>query len=923
MFKKNEVLGYIFIVLLVLLLLAILYKNKTSETFVINPSTIANFSSTLQTAGPSTIDNPSYDGLYTDPALGVNHDIKNRACKVYNISDKDLGLDDDNVDTQLRQLCDSGFFDQTPEYVAKRLNYLRTMKQTNTQEYRNLQWYQKLKPNMPNGACKVQLFDWSEPNVTADGIKYPIKNTDANRIGNRGDPKDWAFCYHPLTSANPIDTAQPIIGNGLITTNDVVNPYNDGNPYSRISFTTFTVDDFKKNPVQLPGTNINDSICAPANVNSAVLGKLPTDNGVFLAFQLDKNSIIKYFTPTKFNTKTYRMEAITDPQELFNIYGSLFTITGNGNTNILTPKNLNAQIYTMINDICINTNNVGTIFENSGRIIDVKGPTQFIFSLSKNVKMSAKELSRSTEDVTSGDVDTLKERLMNFQANEQTIQDTIEQLQKALPPKPINPGDHSNDSVLSPSTANAINQFIQQENLYAAQELNIIHYEQTSLDNIKKQIAIINKLIQIYNNFDSSINTIINNRTLGNSVADWNQLSISNGFVNKKFIGLDYITQSNDNNFYVYINSTNKNTMCKDCDACNRPTPSAYCCEICTLNKLLTALTGLQQKAQGELDNAQAEQEMALKAAADAAFAKWKNMGCFKDNTSSPFLPNNLGSVKSARECSVLAANNNYVTMGLQNGNCYAGPDGIIYNMLGAQTCPSNGLGGVGINQIYSLNHQLPIIPPPPPPPPKPANQYGPFRFHFTAPGMLLIGPDEKNGLLQILKPLSTFTIVNNLKLDMATPETIMNEGSWTPKTTFTVQDIIPFDANNSFTWIIYTPATIYFVEHHFMTILHYPPPVGAIPPNVIGWHFAEPGKWLLGSELITSNPSVNIELRLKPGTKFKILSMAKPPKNNSYLTTTYTVTGYTNFDGSMKWLNYTPATPFEAFNQLHFQIVG
>lgn len=448
--KNGKILVFVFVGIIILLLTALWYQNYNTETFDMN-STIAADSNldanvqTITTDPASLFNDPS---MYIDPTLGKNTDINQRECAVYYVNHPNT-----QVDQSLRILCDQGFFDKPEVTMKVRENILRQKQQSGTitteenQELKFIQWYNWYKPRLPNGACKVSFSGWVEPTKTSDNQDYPIKNSANFADVNRGDPKDWAFCYQAINSVGGDSineqasrAAKKMADEKAILSSDVaVKPFNNNETYARIAFKTLTLDDFIKDATKMnnqpDGSDLNNIVCAAGNLQPA--SGLPAD-GSFIIVRLNETNNIQNFNFGLYNPTSQRVQLINDATTLSTIYKQLFTIQLRDTTVYIVPNRFNGTIYTLKNDICKSVNNKNTALEKSGRIVGVTSTKQFIFSLVANIGIQAKVLyqSLSPDDITYGDIPKLQQTLLNLQVQQTQTQQQIDSF--VLPPSTPN-----------------------------------------------------------------------------------------------------------------------------------------------------------------------------------------------------------------------------------------------------------------------------------------------------------------------------------------------------------------------------------------------------------------------------------------------------------------------------------------------------
>jgi hypothetical protein len=371
--------------------------------------------------------------MYIDPTLNQTTNISQRPCSVYYVSDPNK-----NINDTLCALCDQGFFDNPPVTMQVRQAILDGKRSSGTmtaaeQTERNyIDWYNWIKPKLPNGACKVSFDDWVEPTKTPDNQIYPIKNQNNAKDVTRGQPQDWAFCFKPVNAAAgesasskaTLMSQQFADEKAVLSTNGVFQPFNNGDQYARVAFKTFVLDDFirdaKKIRNQPDGTDLNNFICKAGNLPPA--NDLPPD-GSFLELVLDSTNTIKSLMPTLYNLTTQSIKPITGAQTLYNIYKQFFTIQQRGNVVYIVPNRFNSLIYKLQLDIC-------------NRVKKVVSKTQFVLSLVSSMGLNAQSLYQSLgpDDITYGDIPTLQARITTLQSQQSQVQQQIDAYIASPPP---------------------------------------------------------------------------------------------------------------------------------------------------------------------------------------------------------------------------------------------------------------------------------------------------------------------------------------------------------------------------------------------------------------------------------------------------------------------------------------------------------
>lgn len=103
-------------------------------------------------------------------------------------------------------------------------------------------------------------------------------------------------------------------------------------------------------------------------------------------------------------------------------------------------------------------------------------------------------------------------------------------------------------------------------------------------------------------------------------------------------------------------------------------------------------------------------------------FLDYVNLGCFKDNSTSPALVTieaHVGGEASTRlnavgKCFEVASRLGHTIFAVQNGSCYSLPDtepGSAYSRYGASSvCPTNGLGDKLINNVYQIRSHCKLL---------------------------------------------------------------------------------------------------------------------------------------------------------------------------------------------------------------------
>jgi hypothetical protein len=506
--KKNyKPIFIVFVCLLIILLIGFWYQNSRVETFedTTDDSSLPNGEPTSETTGSSAQDatsdfmqdfsnlgsaggediaalssayntallkessastaglNPDINivpenlsGITFDPTMyqaAANNTATTRPCAVYYVNDPDNAVND-----TLHSLCDSGFFDNPPVAMKVRQNVLeakqraRTITPTETTELTYIiNYYNKIKPTLPNGTCKVDFSvnDWIEPTKdNASGQTYPKKDAGSSATNSRGEPKDWAYCFKKINttgsdSANTtaLNASKQLANDVAILSSDSTSqPFSDNNSYARVSFNTLTLYDFIRDAQKInskpDSSYLNHAICAAGTLAPA--GGLPAD-GSFLCVQLDATNKIKKFNPVIYDAPSQSIKRIGDQTSLNNIYKQLFTTQLQGNTLFLVPERFSAIIYSLQTDICINPNNKDNVLSNSGRVVKVTKTTSFPLSFIQNIGLTAQALytSMGTNDVTYGDLTTLGQTLNNLRGQLATTQGRLSTA--PIPPTNIPP----------------------------------------------------------------------------------------------------------------------------------------------------------------------------------------------------------------------------------------------------------------------------------------------------------------------------------------------------------------------------------------------------------------------------------------------------------------------------------------------------
>jgi hypothetical protein len=455
----KEILVYAFIAILIIFLIAFVYQNYNIEKFdvasYVSPS---DFDPNVSVIDFSQFDPTYFDpDTYEDPLANTNEDIPSRACSIYYVSDPNLAKD-----AELRKLCDKGFFNKPKVAIQVRQKFLENRKNSGINLTKNetyelkaiYNYYNKLKDNLPNGSCKLDFPGWSEPISTPDGENYPIKNGILNENSSRGNPLDWAYCFQEVSSGSTgvnenvsAENASKKFADNIsvISTNHAVNPFNDGKSYARVAFKTLALDDFVKSTqerrVRQPGAVLNNFICASGNLPQ--VSGLPAD-GSFLAFQLDSSNKIVNFSPVIYNSTSQRMNLVSE-DAMMDVVKAFVTLQQRGNGLYLVPNRFNSTIYTLDNDLCVDSLQMNTILKKSGRIKSVIKTKQLMFSLVANLGLSPILLYESlgADDLSYGDVNTLNARLAEVQTQSNLKKTEIDNFPQP-PAVPDTPGIRRN-----------------------------------------------------------------------------------------------------------------------------------------------------------------------------------------------------------------------------------------------------------------------------------------------------------------------------------------------------------------------------------------------------------------------------------------------------------------------------------------------
>lgn len=728
--NKDKILVYIFLVILFVIISGLLYQsNKTNSTNTKNIEKF-EFNSSIQSAQNVQLTNVPIDLTIQQPKP-----INSRPCTVYRVDDPDT-----TVDQHLRDLCDNGFFDRSLNDINNRLQYLNSnpanaltsAEQTELYDINN--YYQKYK-DIPYKACKADLFNWYEPTQISNGDKNIVKN-DKDTV-NR-DPTSWAYCYKPVstTSQNNADInnnartlADNVANSGkginavpLSISSDLtsyVSPFNDNNIYSRVVFNTFTVDDFINNPVNPNAQVINGNICAPDNLPGNISDITNRMRANYLVFQLqDTANTVAFFNPANFNKTTHRFEIISDPAYLKNIYAQLFVdvtnIAPQNDQNIICSPNTfgSAFVHMLRNDICNDPAMKGKIFEKSGRVIDIKNQTTFPFSLATNLGVPSTTLGQTVNNMT---ISQLQQQIINLnadivakQADIQQQRNNIASAESIIRDLEISLAGAIIAAIFNPTALYVIagNIALQQQYISGYQS-QIASDSQAIINDLNTIINYLNTIQTLEGQFLSMIDNYVNEKNpaflIGNTFTNFDFTKESNDANIYVYIGQDLVTTNGIyDNMKIYCYSQN----CTASQAVAMPIP----CQLNTANNLLTSMTGINQTALSAAENAKTK-------------AEWKSIGCFKDSSTCRTIPHKLntidGSLNSSTDplydCIKLANNANagYDTIGLQDGNCYAGK-APIYNLYGNSSdnqCSTGNFGSPLTNKVYTKSGKIPDLP--------------------------------------------------------------------------------------------------------------------------------------------------------------------------------------------------------------------
>jgi hypothetical protein len=483
--KKNyKPVFIVFICLLIILLISFWYQHSKVETFDASYTTTNDMNYDVNTSSPSTdygnappdfgsasngVDDintlsntynaqlsqqssgelntdinivpENLSGITFNPTMyqaAANNTATTRPCAVYYVNDPDNAVND-----TLHTLCDSGFFDNPPVAMKVRQNVLEAKQSARTitpAEITELtyiiNYYNKLKPKLPNGTCKVDFSvnGWIEPTKdNASGQIYPKKDAGSSATNQRGEPGDWAYCFKEISTigsdnvkTTALNTSKKFANDKAILSSDSTSqPFSDNNSYARVSFNTLTLYDFITDAQKInskpDSSYLNNAICAAGTLAPA--GGLPAD-GSFLCVQLDETNKIRQFNPVIYDMPSQSIQRIVDQTSLNNIYKQLFTTQLQGNTLFLVPERFSAIIYSLQTDICINPANKNNVLSNSGRVVKVTKTTSFPLSFVQNIGLTAQVLytSMGPNDVTYGDLTTLNQRLIQLKAQLATAQ---------------------------------------------------------------------------------------------------------------------------------------------------------------------------------------------------------------------------------------------------------------------------------------------------------------------------------------------------------------------------------------------------------------------------------------------------------------------------------------------------------------------
>lgn len=295
--------------------------------------------------------------------------------------------------TKLKDLCDqySHFYNLPAESLQARSASSPSVEEAKAAS--EILTEVRANPDMSTmGACRINFRNqgWTEPTMTTDGQKtVPVKNTkDEALMSSYDDPLNWARCYKPRGNRTATQVLNEIADDKTIVGNvDPQSPFqSDSAEYAEMRFASL---DF---------TALNRTFCAARK--SAPSG-IPGGCFRFL-LTTGLTPTILGMTPVTLNNQTLKFDAASDRAAFLNLYTRRLNKTRMMME--LVPRKLSCQIYVVYWDSC-------------GRV-DKFEQTSTALSLSDlvtDIQPVALEATPSTSDVTYGEYEELKTRLLELQ----------------------------------------------------------------------------------------------------------------------------------------------------------------------------------------------------------------------------------------------------------------------------------------------------------------------------------------------------------------------------------------------------------------------------------------------------------------------------------------------------------------------------
>jgi hypothetical protein len=758
-----------------------------SESFITTGSSSeeADMSaSSLQYADSSSLSSlPNYSSGQNAPL------VNSRDCAVYNINDTDPVKD-----ANLRDLCDNGYFDNSSNYMQYRLNQLQNLSTLTTDQLTELSnivnIYNVYKPTLPNGACKNNLYGWYEPDkiVTFNNQQQSVPYKNSINAQTRNNVKDWAFCYQPITAsgsdafknanansiAQSVNTDGPnIIAAPVLIDNDEPSPFNDGQTYTRVAFTTFTVNDFLNTsfPTNNP-ININQNICAATNLPPNIAATVNNMKNSYLAFKLDSSGGVINYSPVIFSPTTLRFTQVSDLSTLQNIYASLYTYSLNTTnyTLSLTPNPFSTYIHKINADICIDTTLTGTVLESTGRVInkitDADRTVNIQFSLA-NLNKGDISLyqATSTTDLTYGTLDVLRNNIVVLDAdiarNTNIVTALIDIIGKSNAilttlndrAKTLQTSFNTDTTQLQTDTdANGYNTVASPAMI---NDQSLVDIDTSALQTVNTDITNMTTDMTVYQNdllsalsaidvdykkeFDIYNAIIAIEQKYVDTATNYAKMNQSQIFKGNTLNNVDYFLESNDGNLYLYLgvdfNTLTTFSKLSGDLTIDKSASSSKHDNYNTFSTTYSQYTNGQAFGtyQSAIDIANAAQtalnnENAQRLANEARTAydkTWYYMGCFNENSSSRALPYYIGTLSISSKDNIYDCgkavdaynttnNTRYDTIGIQQGSagvqCYAGNSTTdTYNKYCLTDCTTVSTSQL-MNVIYSKNQNRPTL---------------------------------------------------------------------------------------------------------------------------------------------------------------------------------------------------------------------